>query len=101
MKISIKQVRKIIREEIQRSTERWSYEEALERYDELLTKHLKSVRASEFTGPRSELNQYMTSRLKAGYEALDQGMLETGWSTQEITDETQRRTRQRIKGLQP
>jgi len=94
-------LRMLIREMVKETAEssRWSYEAAQERYAELLAKHLQSVRPSDYRGHPSGLRAYMVQRLKAGYDALDRGMLETGWTTGQITDEAERRTRERIRSL--
>jgi len=91
----------LIREMVQEALEepRWSYEDALERYTELLNVHLRSVKPSDYQGPPGGLKDYMTKKLLSGYDALNHGMLETGWTTKEITDETGRRTKQKIRPI--
>jgi hypothetical protein len=91
----------LIREMVQETLEesRWSYEAALERYAELLDVHLRSVKPSDYQGPPGGrgLKDYMTKKLSAGYDALNRGMMVTGWTTEEITDETVRRTKIKIR----
>ena len=98
-------IREMVKEALESTSEstpepsRWSYEDALERYSELLKTHLQSIKPSDYKGHPSGLGAYMRQRLLAGYDALDKGMLETGWTTQQIGDENMKRTGQRIEQL--